>query len=290
MSSEVWDLPEVEEEPTDGFYAEMDAAVAGSPVQEEAKPRIPSTKKKTQLTPQQIEMLGQMTSQSSLDIALSGRSEFYRMQVLTLMTRCKISPNDPVFLLMVAMAEMEHCLLQAPVEVKTGLADFLKDFKELLASELSATAVEEKTNQYLQTYEAEVRQTASQLVAMAREDEFIGNARSLIRFLVPASAILIGTFVAGVAGTLGYFNLFNRSLINADNLTVEQYQNLELLGSAQGRLALNLIEWNDLDDLGEIKRCQQTFQQLGIKVSSNGKQIDKGVCVLYVSPENQRGG
>jgi hypothetical protein len=69
------------------------------------------------------------------------------------------------------------------------------------------------------------------------------------------------------------------------NLNPQNVKDLEWLASEDGKLGKSLVDWNR--DI--LKTCIQDQQNLkDALIILNGKYVTKGLCALWVLPENQR--
>ena len=68
-------------------------------------------------------------------------------------------------------------------------------------------------------------------------------------------------------------------------MVLDEAQALQWAMSQEGRLARNLMKWNQgwLND----GKCEELASDLGIKLTLNGKLAQNGFCVLWVKPPQQ---
>jgi hypothetical protein len=101
---------------------------------------------------------------------------------------------------------------------------------------------------------------------------------SFIAF-IGAGMLAIG-FTCGIASGLAIAKVLSPSSLNPQSA-----KDLEWLASDDGKLARNILDWNK----DNLKSCQQNQQNLKeALIVMNGKYVTKGLCALWVLPENQR--
>lgn len=223
---------------------------------------------------------------SLLEQCLSGKPDVFRSKVLNIMLRCRINNNDPIFLLLLCLGELELILIDTPLQVQDLLEQFAVELSDLFNQYFGNG--EQQAKQRFETALAEnktaISEAALELIKINREEQFTGSIEAVAKAVAPALLGVILAMGLGSALTFGYMKLFERSTIDGDNLTVEQYNDLKWLETPQGQNAKNIATWN----AGYFDRCQEDAQTMGFRVSSNGRRVKNGYCVLYVIPPEKR--
>ncbi len=97
---------------------------------------------------------------------------------------------------------------------------------------------------------------------------------------------------AGIGGLLGYQVRESQARAvqyapgQPRQLTLADAKALEWATSTEGQRAQQLWEWNR--DLLYNLSCEQQAQALGVTLSLQGQLAERGACVLWVRPVNQR--
>ena len=74
-------------------------------------------------------------------------------------------------------------------------------------------------------------------------------------------------------------------VLSPSSLNPQSAKDLEWLASDDGKLARNILDWNK----DNLKACQQNQQNLKeALIVMNGKYVTKGLCALWVLPDDQR--
>ena len=224
---------------------------------------------------------------SLLDQVLLGKDQIFVSKVLNLMMRCGIRPNDPVFLLMLAMGELELLLTNSPLLVEQTLLEFSESIEVLFTTYFgdSESATKKRFEAALAEQQAQVARAVTELVQHTRQEQFYGTMGALARTIAPA---MLGVFVSigvGVVGTLQYHRLVMRTLIGNGKLTPSQYSALTWAESEEGKYAKKLTEWNQ-GYLG--KSCREDAKNMGLKLNFGSRKVTEGFCVLFVAPPDKR--
>lgn len=248
---------------------------------------IPSPQKNRGLSSEDKKVLSNLANSSSLEIVLADKSPLYRNQILTLMSRLRMSPNDPAFLLVIAMSELEASFVDYPITIQKQLSKFTNQLENTLDNYLSDESAKDRIDEYLLQYKSDVSSAASKIVSTIRDEKFVTSILGISRSLWLALLLLIGAVGLGSFGTVAYYNLVKKSMVAENRLTIEEYNNLQWLEGNEGKLARNLVQWNR-DDLQDTSYCQNSAKNLGLKVSWQGKEVSDGFCLLFVEEPSKR--
>ncbi len=209
---------------------------------------------------------------------LENKDEEFVTKLMTMVIKLGVNPNDPIFVILGALGNLEFIIEQAPAALQQQFTEWRDDMSKLQAQEHKQT---------IAAYKKDVSNAVNQLLNITDKR----SSRSM-RSLIPASAILLGTFCFGmftgitvppwVQGQLGG----GYSDVSYSDLTNDQRADLNWAMSKEGRYARNIMEWNK-GYLGS--KCEQDVQQLGVKLTYGTQERDNGFCVVWVKPPEKRG-
>lgn len=231
-----------------------------------------------------VDYLSQM---SLLDQCLAGKSDVFRSKVINIMLRSRIKANDPIFLLLLSIGELELILVDTPLTIQGYLSQFAEELGDLFAAYFGG---DEATAKYrfetsIQESKTAIAEAAQELIKISKEEQFYGSFEAVIKSLAPALGILVLAIGLGAVGTIWVQNLFGRSLIPAGKLTAEQYEILKWAETDEGKLAKNIMDWNQ----GYVgKTCKEDAIAMNVGLNSNGRKVKSGFCVLFVEPPDKR--
>lgn len=211
---------------------------------------------------------------------LSGRSNIYTSEILTIMLQQKIKADDPMFLLLLCIAELELLLVDTPLTLMTFGDEFMELMEGLFQQYFGDDAdTQQRFDAANAEYLALVASGADKIVDSVTKKTFYGNFSAISRTIAPAFGIVAMAFGLGVFGTLYVNKLSTRSLVAEGKLSVEQLQALEWAQSKEGKKAKEIMSYNQ----GYIgKPCKEDAKSLGVKLNFGNKEITKGICVLFV--------
>lgn len=221
-----------------------------------------------------------------LEHLLSGRSNIYTSEILTIMLQHNIKADDPIFLLLLCIAELELVLVDCPLTLAAFGEEFTDAMEELFQQYFGEnTDVNQRFKMANAEYLASVAKASEKIVDSVSERQFYGNLSAIARTVAPAFGVVAIAFGLGVFGTLHFNRLSARALVARGELTVEQLQALEWAQSQEGQQARKIMEYN----AGYIgKACREDAKNLGITLNFGNRKATKGMCVLFVDPANQR--
>ncbi len=208
---------------------------------------------------------------------LENKDEEFIAKLMTMVFKLGVNPNDPIFVILGALGNLEFIIEQAPAALQQQFAEWRDDMSKLQAQEHKKAI-------------ANYKKDINTVVAGLLNETEKRSSRSM-RSLIPASAILLGTFCLGmftgitvppwVQGQLGG----GYSDVSYSDLTNEQRADLNWAMSKEGRYARKIMEWNK-GYLGG--NCEQDVQELGVKLTYGTQERSNGFCVVWVKPPSQR--
>ena len=208
---------------------------------------------------------------------LENQDEEFITKLMTMVFKLGLNPNDPIFVILGALGNLEFLIEQAPAALQQQFMEWRDDIGKLQMQE---------HKQAISNYKKDISCAVNQLLNITDKR----SSRS-VRSLIPASAILLSTFCLGmfagitvppwVQGKLGggYSNA------NHSQLTHNQVSALNWAMSSEGKYARQIMNWNK-GYLGD--NCEEDVQELGLKLSYGTQERSNGFCVVWVKPPGQR--
>ena len=208
---------------------------------------------------------------------LENQDEEFVSKLMTMVFKLGLNPNDPIFVILGALGNLEFLIEQAPAALQQQFTEWRDDIGKLQTQE---------HKQAISAYKKDISNAVNQLLNITDKR----SSRS-VRSLIPASAILLATFCFGmftgitvppwVQGKLGggYSNA------NHSQLTHNQVDALNWAMSSEGKYARQIMKWNK-GYLGD--NCEEEVQKLGVKLTYGTQERSNGFCVVWVKPPAQR--
>ena len=208
---------------------------------------------------------------------LENQDEEFVSKLMTMVFKLGLNPNDPIFVILGALGNLEFLIEQAPAALQQQFTEWRDDIGKLQTQE---------HKQAISAYKKDISNAVNQLLNITDKR----SSRS-VRSLIPASAILLATFCFGmftgitvppwVQGKLGggYSNA------NHSQLTYDQVEALNWAMSSEGKYARQIMKWNR-GYLGG--NCEEDVQQLGVTLTYRNRERENGFCVVWVKPPEQR--
>jgi hypothetical protein len=193
--------------------------------------------------------------------------------------KLRVPPNDPLFLILLALGKYQFLLEQAPKELN-GVFD---DQYERLVRTISEI-LNNSSRGAVKSQQAAIAAAANTLLSKAQlKQQFLSN--SIFTSWLPASGMLTAALGIGVLLGLSVPYWLGGGYVK-DKLTVAQVQDLDWAQSYQGKLAKNLVVWNaqSLKDWN----CLDDVRKLQVTLKIQGKSAKGGYCVLWVVPPTER--
>ncbi len=215
-----------------------------------------------------------------LEHCLHDKNTIYTSKILTIMLTYKIKADDPIFLLLLSVSELELILVNTPMAMMAFGEEMIEELENLFQEYFGAdTNVNKRLELATAEYNASVASSAQQIIDSISERRFYGNVSAIAKTVVPAFALLGLSFGLGVFGTLHVNKLSTKALIGEGKLTVEQAQLLEWAESKSGKQAKLISELNG-NYIG--KKCEADAQSLNVKFSFGNRELESGYCVLLI--------
>ena len=220
------------------------------------------------------ESASQSKAMTLLDRALEGKDPEFQRQVLQWVVKTGVSEDDVLFLIMVAVGQLQFLLEQSPKDLgllfeqwSEQLYDKLKD-TERVAVKSQQAAISAAVRSLLQKTEWE-------------------QQRRWLTAVVPAAGLLLGAIGVGVLlGMAVPVWLQGGYGGSPRKLTVTEAEALQWAMGEEGKFARNLMRWNAgmLDSLD----CLEEAKRLKVTLEVQGRAAQSGFCVLWVVPPSQR--
>lgn len=222
-----------------------------------------------------------------LEYVLRDKSDVFSSKIINIMLRCHIDPNDPVFLLLLAVGELELLLLNTPANVEDVNEIYIEELSSLFQQYFGSSDTESnlRFKAAIEQEKAAIATAVSDLIAHTNRHQFFGNLTTMTKMFAPALGVIVASIALGVVGTWQYSKLTTRSLIGAGKLTPEQYADLQWASSSEGKLAKQIMELNK----GYVgSTCKQDAEAMNIGLQVGNRKVKSGFCVLFVEPPNKR--
>lgn len=221
-----------------------------------------------------------------LEHLLSGRNNIYTSEILTIMLQHKIKADDPMFLLLLCIAELELLLVDTPLSLVNYGEELLEELEKLFQEYFGENAdINQRFEAANAEYLASVARSAQEIVESVTQRQFYGNVSAIARTVAPAFGVVALAFGLGVFSTLYLNRLSMRTLVGEGKLTIDQYEALKWAESSEGKQARQIMDYN----AGYIgKTCREDAQSLGVTLNFGNRKATKGMCVLFVDPPEKR--
>ena len=167
--------------------------------------------------------------------------------------------------------------------IDTSFRTYAQDLiNQHLALTNNLKTVEEASLNLVQT---KVASSVSNLVKHAAHTKAVSDWKTMSRLGIYIFSPMI---LAGIGGWFGRsyvdYRYSNSGLSNADTAL------LHWAKSDEGKLAQNLTKWNTsgLSKQGKTRICEQEAANLNVTLKLEGKAVNRGWCVLWMLPAEQR--
>jgi hypothetical protein len=205
-----------------------------------------------------LDELTKTTDLTLLDQVLQDKNDWEKQKILQWVYKTQTPPNDPLFLIMLALGNQQFLLEQAPKNLNQLFDDQYERFIEIIDRTLK-----ESERAALISQRAAI---AAAVSALLKKTDWEQRSR-ILGAILPAAGILVAAIGVGIL--LGMtVPLWLQGGYAADKprqLTVAEVEDLRWLKSADGKLAKNLIRWNSgmLDNLN----CLEDVERLNVTLS-----------------------
>jgi len=225
-------------------------------------------------------------TETLLAIALDGQDDRFKTKVYELVIEFNLEPDDPLFLVLVATGRLETLLDERPQE----LSALFDQWENRVHTQLGEyrEGLEQYERTAVKAQEKAIAQSVHELIRRTTFEKFIHSFTVASVGLAAALALA----ATGLGGMVGY--QFHAAQVRAiqyapgkpRQLTLAEANALEWVSSSEGQQAKRLWEWNQ--DLLANYACEEQADQLGITLSLQGQLAERGACVLWVRPIEQR--
>lgn len=219
-----------------------------------------------------------------VDLALKDVNPQLHEQIFLFLVKCKIKPDDPLFIVMLCCRYFNLLTFNLPQEIQnafergtTNLHGEINNKVNNLSQDFYAGAVK--------SVEAEIGKAVNHLLEQkdkpTRKKRWLNYGKYAALTLIP--------LILGIFGTRQYYEI--------SGLTQFNIENQQLVGwgrSQEGKLARKIMQWNQ----GLVDgSCEKAVANLGVgfgdALVKNGETIGirratKGYCVVWRVPPNQR--
>ena len=230
---------------------------------------------------------GLMDNLDMMDRVLEGKTDVFASKIIQLVMKYHISPNDPVFLILLAMGELELMMVDVPMLIQELSLEHESRLKALFDRYFGSNdaEVERRYNVALTEIQAQIAEAVKELLKSTRQEQLGVDIYTLGKMTLPAMGLLIGAFGFGIAATLQYNKLKTESLFSAGKLSPERYAALQWAESPEGRQAKDIMDFNR----GYIgKSCKEDAISKGITLNFGDREVVEGFCLLFIEPPNRR--
>jgi len=212
-----------------------------------------------------------------LDQLLVDKSDAVKYAVLKILKTTQIRDNDVMFMVMIAIGQVEGLLIQSPKELaslfeswESSIFDKLKEV-ERVAIKSQQTAIAHAVRDLIK--KTDFKQTLS-----------------FFKSVVPAFGLLVSTL--GIGALLGMsVPVWLQGGYMTDKprkLTLAEAETLQWGMSREGKFARDLTKWNPNLIPYNNSDCLKDVKRLNVTLKVQGKDTLKGWCAIWVLPPNQR--
>lgn len=259
-------------------------------------PTVPLTSPALPIPTAPLSILDQLAQQADKEEVMS---------LLKLKGEQELDKNDPLWAFLLEFKTIENSVSKQEEILKLIISRFDADLKEQMIANQQRIDTSFRTygqdliNQHqtltnnlktveeasLNLVQTKIASSVSNLVKHAAYTKAVSDLITMSRLGI---YILAPMILAGIGGWFGrsYFDYrySNSGLSNTDTAL------LDWANSEEGKLAQNLIKWNNsgLAKKGRTRICEQEAASLGVTLKLEGKSVDQGWCVLWMLPPEQR--
>ena len=230
---------------------------------------------------------GLMDDLNPMERVLKDKTDLYASKIVQLVMQYKIQPNDPIFVVLVAMQELELMMVDVPMQIEQVCTEYESRISQMFHKHFGSTEseVRERYQSALAGIKQDIAAAAKELIIDTREEQFTGDLLTLGKMAAPTLALLLGAIGLGVLGTLQYHQLKTQTLLGSGKLTPEQYSAMEWALSSEGKQAREIMKYN----AGYVgKTCKQDAEAMGLRLQFGERIVTSGFCLLFVEPPNKR--
>ncbi|PSF33458.1 hypothetical protein C7H19_20015 [Aphanothece hegewaldii CCALA 016] len=209
-------------------------------------------------------------TQSLLAELLADKDEVFRAKVLNLVVKHGLSPNDPLFTILIEVDALQVMLEEAPAAIS-------------LSVEQTRQKQEKMTREAITSVQSLIAQSVRELIGKTEALQLRRPSKVLMPGLALFTVVFCLGAIGGIAGTVSL-----RQLASSGQrlLNLEDAATLNWAKSEEGQYAKKLYEWNE--PYLQSGRCMQDMANLGVKLTTGRSVANSGVCALFVVPPDQR--
>lgn len=212
-------------------------------------------------------------SKNYLDIAIHDYEPTVKAKIYEIVAKSGIPHDDPYIAIFLSNAQVAATIATGPTLIREALNKGFEVGIQKFAKSLSSSMRELNGNGQEVVSD---RQIVAHKKSEHQDRKYL--SLSFISF-IGAGMLAIGLTCGIVSG------LAIAKVLSPSSLNPQSAKDLEWLASDDGKLARNILDWNK----DNLKSCQQNQQNLKeALIVMNGKYVTKGLCALWVLPENQR--
>lgn len=230
---------------------------------------------------------GLMDNLNPMEQALKEKTDAYASKIIQLVMQYKIQPDDPIFVVFVAMQELEMMMVDVPMLIEQVCTEYETRMSNMFHKYFgsSESEVRERYQVSLMGIKHEIAQSVRELIETTRKEQFAGNLLALGKMMLPSMAISIGAIGLGVLGTLQYHQIKIDTLLGSGKLTPQQYSAMEWAMSSEGQQAREIMTYN----AGYVgKTCIEDAEAMGLRLNYGSRVATSGICALFIEPPNKR--
>ncbi len=225
----------------------------------------------SQDSPQQFTQQYDEPVRSLLEGILANKDSEFVRKVMTMVLKLGIHPDDPLFVVLGALGNLEFLLEQAPASLQLQFNEWKEDIGQIQQKEHKKAIAD---------YKHDISHAVGELITLTEK-----RASRSFQSLVPAGAILLGTFCFGLFAGITIPPWLEGGYTTTTKLTQTEVDALTWAMGGEGKYARNIMEWNK-GYLGGP--CEKDVQELGVKLTYGTQERKNGFCVLWVKPPGQR--
>jgi hypothetical protein len=212
-------------------------------------------------------------STSYLDIAIHDYEPTVKAKIYEIVAKSGIPHDDPYIAIFLSNAQVAATIATGPTLIREALNKGFEVGIQKFAKSLSSSMRELNGNGQEVVSD---RQIVANKKSESQDRKYLG----LVSMTFIGAGMLAIGLTCGIASGLAIAKVLSPSSLNPQSA-----KDLEWLASDDGKLARNILDWNK----DNLKACQQNQQNLKeALIVMNGKYVTKGLCALWVLPENQR--
>lgn len=218
--------------------------------------------------PFENEQVTESQESSLLKQLLEDKDPVFRAKVLDIVVKTGLKPNDPLFLVLSAVGNLQVLLEEAPSALKLALDQVEQD--------QIAQNIQKKTQNL-------IAETAKELIQKTEALQLTRPSKILIPGLSLFTIVFSLGWLSGIAchAAWKYWNSSGIRLASMAEASLLQWAK-----SSEGKYAKQLWEWNSA--YLNSGYCQQDMKDLQVTLSIGQKKATGGFCALWVVPSAQR--